>query len=201
MKNHPTREFYAQDTVVVAKKLLGMHLVRKLDDGTTLSGIITETEAYKHQNDPASHAFSGITNRNQVMFGEVGMAYVYFTYGMHYCMNVVAHSKNAKAGAVLIRAITPQKGIKQMLKNRKNPEIKNLANGPAKVAQALQITKEQYGVDITKRGAELCIVAANNNSTANTKKLNGIYNKKRIMASTRIGITKAIDKKWNFKMV
>ena len=98
------REFYLENTVSVAKNLLGKKIIRKVGR-TEMSGIITETEAYRHKDDPASHAFRNITQRNKVMFGEVGTAYVYFTYGMHYCFNVVARNPKVKAGAVLIRAI------------------------------------------------------------------------------------------------
>ena len=97
-----------------------------------LSGIITETEAYKHKDDPASHAFRNATERNKAMFGEVGRAYVYFTYGMHYCFNVVARHPKSDAGAVLIRSIEPEKGIKMMQHNRKKSDLKNLTNGPCK---------------------------------------------------------------------
>ena len=178
------REFYLQDTVKVAKKLLGKKIVRKIGR-QEISGIITETEAYRHKDDPASHAFRKITERNKVMFGEVGMAYVYFTYGMHYCFNVVARHPKTPAGAVLIRAIHPERGVKIMQKNRKNQDIKNLTNGPAKLTQALDITKEHYGVDLTKY-SKLFI----------TK---GIEPKK-IFASSRIGIKEAVDKQWNFKI-
>ncbi|AFS81154.1 DNA-3-methyladenine glycosylase [Candidatus Nitrosopumilus koreensis AR1] len=143
------RRFYLQDTVIVAKNLLGKKIIRKIGR-TEISGIITETEAYRHKDDPASHAFSKITDRNKVMFGEVGMAYVYFTYGMYYCFNVVAKNPRVGAGAVLIRAIEPEKGKKEMLKNRNKTDMKNLTNGPAKLTQALGITKEHYGVDLTK---------------------------------------------------
>ena len=111
------RKFYINDTKQVAKDLLGKELVRKVGK-SVLSGIITETEAYKGKNDPASHAARKKTERNKIMFGEVGHAYVYFTYGMHYCFNVVAKKENDESGAVLIRAIHPQQGIKRMIKNR-----------------------------------------------------------------------------------
>jgi len=142
------REFYLENTVSVAKNLIGKKIIRKIGR-TEISGIITETEAYRHKDDPASHAFRNITERNKIMFGEVGMAYVYFTYGMHYCFNVVARHPKAKAGAVLIRAIKPEKGVKIMQKNRKIENLKNLTNGPAKLCQALEITKRHYGVDLT----------------------------------------------------
>lgn len=143
------RKFYLQDTVTVAKNLLGKKIIRKIGR-TEISGIITETEAYRHKDDPASHAFRKITDRNKAMFGDVGIAYVYFTYGMYYCFNVVAKNPKTDAGAVLIRAIEPEKGIKKMLQNRKKKDLKNLTNGPAKLTQALEITKKHYGVDLTK---------------------------------------------------
>ena len=179
-----TREFYLHDTVTVAKNILGKEIIRKIGH-QTISGIITETEAYKHTDDPASHAFRKITDRNKVMFGKVGVAYVYFTYGMHYCFNIVARDPRIAAGAVLIRAITPRKGIDKMLINRNNVNLKNLTNGPAKLAQALQITKEHYGLDLTKN-SKLYIS-------------DGIKPKK-IIASPRIGIREAKDKLWNFKI-
>ena len=178
------REFYSKDTVTVAKNLLGKKITRKIGK-YEISGIITETEAYRHKDDPASHAHKKITERNKAMFEDVGMAYVYFTYGMHFCFNVVAKSSKIKAGAVLIRAIEPEKGIKIMLKNRGNVNLKNLTNGPAKLTQALAITKEHYGIDLTKK-SKLYIS-------------DGIKPKK-ISASPRIGIKDATDKLWNFKI-
>ena len=179
------REFYLQDTVKVAKNLLGKRIVRKIGM-QEISGIITETEAYRHKDDPASHAFRKITDRNKAMFGDVGMAYVYFTYGMYYCFNVVARHPETEAGAVLIRAIEPEKGIKIMQKNRQISNMKNLTNGPAKLTQALEITKEHYGVDLTKH-SKLFITE-------------GIKKQKKISAYSRIGIKEAIDKLWNFKI-
>ena len=178
------REFYSKDTVTVAKNLLGKKIIRMIGQNE-ISGIITETEAYGYNDDAASHAFRKITNRNKVMFEKVGFAYVYFTYGMYFCFNVVAKNPKSVAGAVLIRAIKPENGIKIMQKNRGNPNLKNLTNGPAKLAQALDITKEQYGMDLTKK-SELYITE-------------GIKFKK-ITSSPRIGITKAVDKLWNFKI-
>lgn len=178
------REFYLENTVTVAKNLLGKKIIRKIGRNE-VSGIITETEAYRHKDDPASHAFRRITERNKAMFGEVGMTYVYFTYGMHYCFNVVARNSKSKAGAVLIRAIEPEKGIKIMQKNRKIINLKNLTNGPAKLSQALEITKKQYGVDLTT-DSKLFIT-------------DGIRPNK-ITSSARIGIKEATDKLWNFKI-
>ena len=178
------REFYSKDTITVAKNLLGKRIIRKIGRNK-ISGIITETEAYRHDDDPASHAFRKITDRNKIMFGDVGFAYVYFTYGMHFCFNVVAKDPKKAAGAVLIRAIEPEKGIKIMQKNRGIRNLKNLTNGPAKLPQALDITKEHYGLDLTKK-SKLYITE-------------GIKSEK-ITASQRIGITKAVDNLWNFKI-
>jgi len=179
------REFYLENTVTVAKNLLGKRIVRKIGRHE-VSGIITETEAYRHKDDPASHAFGKITERNKAMFGDVGKAYVYFTYGMYFCFNVVARHPRIEAGAVLIRAIEPEKGIKIMQKNRKITNLKNLTNGPAKLTQALEITKEHYGSDLTKH-SKLFITE-------------GMKDPRKIYLSTRVGIKEATDKLWNFKI-
>jgi DNA-3-methyladenine glycosylase len=129
-----------------------------------------------------------MTERNKAMFGEVGRAYVYFTYGMHYCVNAVARSPDYHAGAVLIRSLFPQHGIDFMSKRRKTHEISNLANGPAKLTQALKITKKEYGEDLTKKSS-LYIS-------------DGIKIKRsEIKAGPRIGIKKATGKLWNFKIL
>jgi len=178
------KKFYQRDTVVVAKDLLGKKLVRRIGN-YEMSGIIIETEAYRHKDDPASHAFRKITDRNRVMFEEVGMAYVYFTYGMHYCFNVVAKKSKIPAGAVLIRGINPEKGVTRMKKNRDVKNLKNLTNGPAKLTQALEITKQHYGIDVTKK-LEIYIE-------------DGLKIKK-IKKSTRVGIKNGKEMLWNFKI-
>ena len=178
------REFYSKNTVTVAKELLGKKIVRKIGK-YEMVGIISETEAYRHKDDPASHAYGRITQRNKVMFGDVGISYVYFTYGMHYCFNIVARHPKTKAGAVLIRAIQPEKGIEVMQKNRKMTDLRNITNGPAKLAQALKITKKEYGVDLTKK-SELFITEG--------------IKPNRITESSRIGIKEATNKLWNFKI-
>ena len=180
------RSFYARDTVTVAKDLLGKILVRVIDD-KIVSGMIVETEAYKHKEDPASHAYGGKTDRNKAMFEKVGNAYVYFTYGMHYCVNAVARDPDVESGAVLIRSLMPDKGIEFMIKQRKTNQISNLTNGPAKLTQALKITKEQYGVDLTKKSS-LYI--------AEMQKIRDYS----IESRPRIGIKKATDKLWNFRI-
>ena len=171
------RKFYSRDTVQVAKELLGKTLVRKIGK-QKLTGIIIETEAYKGKNDPASHASKKKTERNKVMFGQVGWSYVYFTYGMHYCFNVVAKKDGEESGAVLIRSVQPRLGIGTMIKNRKIDLISNLVNGPAKLTQAMQITKKQYHVDLTK--------------DSNLFIIDGIKTTK-ILAKPRIGIKVGSD--------
>lgn len=169
----------------MAKALLGKKIVRRVRN-QTVSGIITETEAYRYKDDPASHAFRRKTERNRAMFEEVGRAYVYFTYGMYFCFNVVARSPKYDAGAVLIRAIHPEKGIEVMKKNRNKDTEKNLVNGPAKLTQALDITKKHYGLDLTCN-RELLIEE-------------GLETIGEIFAGPRIGIRKALDNLWNFKL-
>jgi DNA-3-methyladenine glycosylase len=128
-----------------------------------------------------------MTERNKAMFGQVGRAYVYFTYGMHFCVNAVARSPDYSAGAVLIRSIVPQQGVDFMAKQRKTIDISNLANGPAKLTQALRITKKEYGVDLTKKSSLYV--------------LDGIKVKSsEIVYGPRIGIKKATNKLWNFKL-
>lgn len=179
------REFYAQDTIKVARQLLGKVLVRKIGK-KTVSGIVTETEAYRQSDDPASHAHKGITDRNRAMFDQVGHAYVYFTYGMYYCVNVVARSKRHEAGAVLIRALKPHEGIDIMIKNRGTSDITSLTNGPGKLTIALNITKSQYGEDLVN--SDLIYIT------------DGIKPDQRIIAGPRVGIKQATGKMWNFKI-
>ncbi|HYL67366.1 MAG TPA: DNA-3-methyladenine glycosylase [Nitrosopumilaceae archaeon] len=180
-----SRSFYDRDTVDVAQDLIGKLLVRRIGQ-KIISGMIVETEAYGYKDDAASHSFVGMTERNKAMFGQVGKAYVYFTYGMHYCVNVVAKNNDFGAGAVLFRALEPIEGIDFMIKQRKTT-ISNLANGPAKLTQALQITKKQYGEDLTKRSGLFVIEGKE-------------IKKSEIKARPRIGIKKATDKLWNFSL-
>ena len=132
------KEFYERETVTVAKQLIGKTLTRKIQ-GTKMTGIIIETEAYRGKNDLASHAATNVTKRNKIMFGPVGMSYVYFTYGMYFMLNVVAKSKKQNAGAVLIRGIYPQDGIKIMIKNRGIKDVNKISDGPGKLTMAMNI--------------------------------------------------------------
>ncbi|MHA1675849.1 MAG: DNA-3-methyladenine glycosylase, partial [Candidatus Njordarchaeales archaeon] len=129
------RNFYERYTVDVARDLLGKVLVRVLSSEQILAGIIVETEAYRGQDDPASHAYGRKTPRNAIMYGKPGYSYVYFIYGMYHCLNVVTEPEGVPA-AVLIRAVEPIFGIELMKKYRNTDKISNLTNGPGKLCQA-----------------------------------------------------------------
>jgi len=140
------REFYARDTIAVARDLLGRVLVRQIQ-GERLSGIIVETEAYGGAGDRGSHAWRGPTPRNRAMFGPPGHAYVYRIYGVHCCLNLVAESDGAP-GAVLIRSLRPLEGLSEMRRRRGRPDDE-LTDGPGKLCQAL-------GIDLAVNGLDLC---------------------------------------------
>jgi DNA-3-methyladenine glycosylase len=129
------QKFFNHPTVDVARALLGKYLV--LGD---LRGKIVETEAYLFHGDPGCHASRGLTPRNAPMFGPAGHTYVYFIYGMYYCLNIVG-GKTGEGEAVLIRALEPVQGIETMMKRRNTNKIENLCNGPGKLTQAFGITK------------------------------------------------------------
>ena len=150
-----SEQFYNRYVVDVARDLLGQHLVRILN-GQRISGIIIETEAYDGKQDLACHARVGKTNRNAVMFGPPGHAYVYFTYGMHWCLNVVTGAIDYPA-AVLLRAIEPVEGLEIISQNRQKIQQKNWTNGPAKLTQALQINRNQNGVNLYSQESGLWI--------------------------------------------
>lgn len=173
----PDRKFYERGTLEVAKALLGTKLVRQIKD-LELSGIIVETEAYCGETDSACHAHRGKTPRNAVMFGKPGHAYVYFTYGMHYMLNLVTEIEGNPC-AVLVRAIVPVIGVKEMEARRKR-KGSELTNGPAKICQALNIDKSLNGWDLTS-GSKLWV--------ENYKKIPT----KSILATPRIGINYAKD--------
>jgi len=151
--------FYDQETDKVAQALLGARLLRVLPDGSRLIGRIVETEAYLGPDDGASHARRGRTPRTEVMFGPVGHAYVYFTYGMHWMLNVVAR-RNLAAGAVLIRAVEPLEGVEIMRCHRNGRPDRELTNGPAKLAQALNVTGAQNRLDLCDPAGPLFIAQA-----------------------------------------
>ena len=146
------RSFFRRDTVTLARALLGQTMVRTLR-GKRLSGVIVEVEAYLGIPDRAAHTHDGRrTPRNEVMWGEAGHAYVYFTYGMHHCVNVVAR-RDGIPEAVLIRALQPVEGIEIMARHRPAARREtDLCSGPAKLCQALRIDRTLNGTDLTRPG-------------------------------------------------
>jgi len=148
-----SRSFYNRPTLRVARDLIGARLVRILD-GQKLVGFITETEAYISGKDLACHAKAGLTPRTAVMFGEPGQAYVYFTYGNHWMLNVVTEREGFPA-AVLIRAMQPIEGVDVMLERRNGRDT----FGPGKLCQAMGITKSENEVDLTEITGGLWIEA------------------------------------------
>lgn len=151
-----TRRFFDTDSVSLAKRLLGQTLVRVLDDRSRVAGIIVETEAYLGAPDRASHAFGGRrTARNEAMYGPPGTAYVYFTYGMHYCFNAVCGPEGVPL-AVLVRALEPVEGIERMRRMRAEASGRepgsvtdsDLCSGPGKLCQALGIGRHFTGIDL-----------------------------------------------------
>lgn len=164
----------------VAPRLLGCILERHVD-GEVLRARIVEVEAYD-QTDVASHSYNGRTSRTDVMFGPSGYLYVYFTYGMHYCCNIVVGEEGYGA-AVLIRALEPLAGIESMCRRRGRNGIE-LTNGPAKLCQALAINREQNGTNL--RTGAVRLVPQPKLSTA------------KITVTTRIGISKGVDVPWRF---
>jgi len=148
------RRFFARDPVTLARALLGQRLVRVLEDGTRLAGRIVETEAYLGVEDRASHSCGGRrTPRNAAMWGPAGHAYIYFIYGLHHCMNVVAEGAE-QPSAVLIRALEPLEGLEAMRKHRAGKVHAarlgdtDLCSGPAKLAQALRLDRNLDGADL-----------------------------------------------------
>ncbi len=189
------REFYLQNTIIVAKDLLGKYLIRKYK-GKLLVGKIVETEAYL-QNDIASHSFRGKTKRNEVMFRQGGHLYVYFTYGMHFCCNVVTEEED-KGCAVLIRAVEPIGNIELMKEHRKIDtahNINNLTNGPAKLCQAFAIEKKENGTDLC---GDKIWIGKFEIRPASQNLGEGGNPKSKIISSSRIGITNGSEHKWRF---
>ena len=177
--NALTPEFFARDTVLVARDLLGALLISTVG-GKRVSSRIVETEAYVGPHDPASHGAEriGRTARNESMFGDPGIAYVYRIYGVHWCLNAVTHQPGFPA-AVLIRALEPLEGIDTMLRRRGCQRARDIASGPGKLAQAFAIGGKLDGhpLDRAPLWIEQGITIA----------------KKHIVTGPRIGITKAAD--------
>jgi DNA-3-methyladenine glycosylase len=191
MPLHPlTRSFYARDPRRVARGLLGKVLVR-FRKKKLLVGRIVEVEAYLGEDDPAAHAASGMTERNRVLFGPPGHAYVYFIYGQYFCLNVSCQPKG-EAGCVLIRALEPLQGLEEMARARglptKDGKVANrrLTTGPGRLCQALGITRARdNGKAVTSEHSDLWIVDIR-------------FRPRRILRTPRVGIKKAAVEKLRY---
>ena len=169
------RSFFDRPVLKVAPDLIGAKL---LVDG--VGGIIVEVEAY-HHTDPAAHSFNGRTERNAVMFGPAGYAYIYRSYGIHWCLNFVCEEEGS-ASAVLIRALEPAHGVPTMRRRRSVSEERALCSGPGKLCEALAVTHKNNGLHLDRAPFEL---RARNEKPA-------------IATGVRIGITKAAAKPWRY---
>jgi DNA-3-methyladenine glycosylase len=177
------RSFYQPSAEVVARRLLGHWLVRNSREGP-LAGAIIETEAYLC-NDPACHAANGQTERNRVMWGEHGRAYVYLIYGMHFCFNAVCRPAGV-AEAVLVRALEPVRGEELMQARRPVEQRRDLTSGPAKLCAAMSIDRGQDGLDLCDADSPLFI--ARNPRVKQFRAKRGP-----MVTATRIGISRAAE--------
>ncbi|MEO7804728.1 MAG: DNA-3-methyladenine glycosylase [Actinomycetota bacterium] len=173
--------FFARDPLLVAPDLLGRTLYRDSAEGL-VSGRIVEVEAYKGKDDPGSHAYRRRTPRNEAMFGPAGRLYVYFTYGMHFCSNVVT-GQDGEASAVLLRAVEPLEGSELMAHRRGTESARLLARGPARLCQAFAIGRSENGADITKGDIWIGV----------PRRIDGA-----IKTSKRIGMADEINRPWRF---
>ena len=174
--------FYARDTIRVARDLLGCLLCRREEDGSYTVGRIVETEAYQGEEDPACHAAAGRTPRTRVLYGPPGRAYVYFTYGMHHCLNVVTEREGMPA-AVLLRALRPEGGLRRMTHRRQGRAPRDLTRDPARLCEALAI--DLHLNDTSLRGPVLGIRTDGTRPT-------------RIACGPRVGIRVGTDRLWRF---
>ncbi|MEX0756225.1 MAG: DNA-3-methyladenine glycosylase [Actinomycetota bacterium] len=179
------RRWFARPSPVLARDLLGRVLVHRLAGGERLAVRIVETEAYAFD-DPASHSFRGPTPRNAVMFGSAGFCYVYLSYGVHQCMNVVA-GEDGVGAAVLLRSAEPLSGIAEMSANRGTDDVLALCSGPGKLCQALGIDGTDNGADLA-RGTGLEIHEGRAPARG------------RVLVSTRVGIRTGLDRPWRFRI-
>ncbi len=171
----PSSFYQSSNVLALAQRLLGSYLHTQINGEITI-GQIVETEAYKAPEDKASHAYQNKrTKRTEVMFSEGGVAYVYLCYGIHEMFNVVSGPKDV-AHAILVRAIKPIKGLEIMERRRKTKHLKNLANGPGKLCQAMGISRKLSGLDLCKASSSIFITAGKELAPKN------------IVASPRVGI-------------
>lgn len=177
------RAFFARPSTIVAPELLGRVLLRFLPDGTRLAARLVEVEAYR-PDDPASHAYRGPTPRNLVMFGPPGRLYVYFTYGQHYCSNVVTDSEG-KGSAVLLRAAEPLQGLEIMAVNRGVEALRRLCSGPARLTQAFGIGRADNGADLIV-GDSLQLRAGEP------------VPPRRVARTTRVGVNVGVESRWRY---
>ena len=176
------RDFYSRNALDVANDLLGCRLIR-IQKSIRMAGIISEVEAYRGEDDLGCHAHVGRTPRNEVMYGPPGHAYVYFTYGMHWLLNVVTE-REGLAEAVLIRSIIPVEGYELMAENRPYHALKkDWLKGPAKICQALALDGSFNGVDLCDKNGQIFIEAGKKIAAQN------------ITSSPRIGLT-SVPEPW-----
>ncbi len=181
------RAFFEDPPEQVAPRLLGKILVRKVKGREPIAGRIVEVEAYlgPHNDppDPAAHTYRGPTPRNQVIFGPAGHAYVYSIYGRYYCMNISCEPEG-QAGCVLLRALAPVKGLKQMARNRglsANAKPSQLTSGPSRLCQALGLTRPEHnGLDLLDPASPLQV-------------LDDGFKADQVLITVRIGIRHAVD--------
>lgn len=173
-------EFLEEGSVAAAKQLLGWRLYTE-DGGARVGGTIVETEAYT-QEDAASHSYRGKTLRTEVMFGPAGYIYVYFTYGMHHCMNIVT-GRAGHGEAVLIRALVPDSGLDVIRQRRGHRPDHELTNGPGKLCQALDVSLRDSGARLNHSRFLL---------------LPPVRPVRRLPPTERIGITKDTHRLWRF---
>ena len=179
------RSFFAAGSPEVAPLLLNKLLLTRVD-GVVTSGRIVEVEAYR-EDDPASHTHRGPTERNRAMFGRPGHLYIYLSYGLHHCANVVT-GEHGTGEAVLLRAIEPVEGIAAMRTRRGGRPDRELADGPGKLCQALGIDLSHYGADLTRASGIVALID------------DGIAPPARPLVGPRVGITKAVDTPWRFRV-
>jgi len=175
--------FFARPSPEVAADLLGRVLVRRLPSRTRLAVRLVETEAYQ-EDDPASHSYRGRTARTEVMFGPPGRAYVYFTYGMHFCMNVVTGA-DGEGSAVLFRAGEPIAGLDEMRRLRGMDDVRSLCAGPGRLCQALGVARADNGADLV-RGPGMWMLEGEPVPSSG------------IGVTTRVGIRSAVERPWRF---